>query len=54
MKIKFNAAKDLPVVAVVLSLASTLIDNKRQSADRNALKAELKDELLKDLLKNED
>ena len=53
MKLKFNAAKALPVVAVVLTLASTLVDNKRQSADRKALKSELKDEIIKEMLTNE-
>ena len=54
MKIKFSAAKALPLLASVLTVASMIVDHKRQSVDRNELKAELKTEVLKELLSNED
>lgn len=52
-KINFNAAKLLPIAAVGLSILSTVLDNKRQANDRKALKAELKNEMLKELLADE-
>ena len=53
MKIKFDPKKLLPVASLVLGLAGTLISNKIQANERETMKAELKEELMKDLLNKE-
>lgn len=48
-KIKIDPAKALSVTVTALGVVGTLLASKVQSNDRKAMKAELKDELLKDL-----
>lgn len=48
-KIKIDPAKVLSVTVTALGVVGTLLASKVQSNDRKAMKAELKDELLKDL-----
>lgn len=50
MKIKFDSKKVLPVVSMVIGAAGMLLSNKIDSNNRENMKAELKEELLKDLL----
>ena len=45
MKLKINAGKILPIVAVGLTLVSALIDNARQTAGTKAIKEEILKEL---------
>lgn len=51
MKIKINPAKVLPIAVTALGLASSLISNKVDANNRKTMKAELKDELLKEIMK---
>ena len=48
-KFKIDPAKALSVTVTALGVVGTLLASKVQSNDRKAMKAELKDELLKDL-----
>ena len=48
---KINVAKVLPVVVTALGVVGTLLSNKVEANNRKELKAELKDELLKELSK---
>ena len=50
-KIKIDPAKAVSVLAGVLGVASMVVSNMKQANDQKVLKAELKEELLKDLLK---
>lgn len=47
---KFNAGKLLPLLGGVLTLAGMVVSNKIDANNRNDMKAELKDEIVKDLL----
>lgn len=51
MKIKFDTSKLLPVVVMVLGAAGTLLSHKVDSNNRETMKTELKEELLKELTK---
>lgn len=51
MKIKFDASKLLPVAVMLLGAAGTLLSNKVDSNNRKAMKAEIKEELIKELSK---
>lgn len=48
-KFKIDPAKALSVTVTALGVVGTLLASKVQANDRKAMKAELKDELLKDL-----
>ena len=50
---KANAGKILPVVIFGLGLLTTVLTNKNDDITREALKSELKDELLKELTSTE-
>ena len=47
---KFNASKLVPVALVGLGLLETVLSNKKQADERNALKAELRDEIMKEIV----
>ena len=49
MKFKIDPAKLLSVTVTVLGVVGTLLASKVQSNDRKAMKAELKEELIKEL-----
>lgn len=49
--LKLNPAKMWQIGAVVVSLAGVLITGKSEMMQRSVLKAELKEELLKELIK---
>ena len=51
-KFKLDPAKLLSVTVTVLGVVGTILSSKVQSNNQKALKAELKDELLKELSKN--
>ena len=51
MKIKIDSAKVISVAAGVLGLASMVVSNIKASNDQKSMKAELKEEIMKDLLK---
>jgi hypothetical protein len=51
MKIKFDASKILSLTVTALGVAGTLLSSKVESDNRKAMKAELLDELKKDLQK---
>lgn len=51
MKFKVDPAKILSVTVTILGIAGTLLSNKVDSNNRRAMKAELKEELLKELSK---
>lgn len=51
MKIKIDSAKVISVAAGVLGIASMLVSNIKASNDQKSMKAELKEEIMKDLLK---
>lgn len=51
MKIKFDATKILPITVTLLGVLGTVLSNKVDSDNRKAMKAELKEELLKELSK---
>lgn len=53
MKFKFDATKLLPVAVMLLGAAGTLLSNKVDANNRKAMKAELKEELLKELTKSD-
>lgn len=48
-KFKIDPAKALSLTVTALGVVGTLLASKVQSNDRKAMKAELKDELLKEL-----
>lgn len=52
--IKFKAEKLLPIASAALGVAAMLVSNAIQANDKKNLKAELKSEIMNDLLKNED
>ena len=49
-EIKIDPAKVLSVTVTALGVAGTLLATKVQANERKAMKAELKDELMKELL----
>lgn len=49
MKLKIDGAKALSIGVAVLGVAGTLLSSKVDSNNRKAMKAELKDELIKEL-----
>lgn len=49
-KIEFKPEKLLPVASAVLAVAGMVVSNAVQANEKKMLKAELKDELMKDLL----
>ena len=51
-KIKMDSAKLISVAAGVLGLASMVVSNIKASNDQKSMKAELKEEVLKELLKD--
>lgn len=51
MKFKFDAAKALSITVTVLGVAGTLLSSKVDSNNRKIMKAELKNEILKELSK---
>lgn len=48
-KLKIDSTKALSLIVTALGVVGTLLASKVQSNDRKAMKAELKDELLKEL-----
>lgn len=54
MKIKIDPAKALSISVTALGVLGTILSSKVQANDRKAMKAELKDELMKELLKDND
>lgn len=48
-KLKIDSTKALSLTVTALGVVGTLLASKVQSNDRKAMKAELKDELLKEL-----
>ena len=48
-KIKFDSAKVLSIAATALGVVGTLLSSKVQSNEMKAMKAELKEELLKEM-----
>lgn len=51
---KIDAKKLLPLLGGALTLAGALVSNKIDSNNRNEMKAEIKDEVLKELLQKKD
>lgn len=51
MKIKIDSKKALKVGSTVIGIAGLLIGNLVDKNDRNDMKAELKDEILKEMSK---
>jgi hypothetical protein len=51
-KIKIDSKKLLSGASLVLGIAGMLVSNKVQANDRNTMKSELKEELLKEMLEN--
>lgn len=51
MKFKIDPAKVLSVTVTVLGVVGTLLSNKVHANEQKAMKAELKNELLEELLK---
>ncbi len=51
MKFKMDMTKLLPVAVTLLGVAGTLLSNKVDSNNRKTMKAELKEELMKELSK---
>lgn len=51
MKIKIDPAKALSVCVTVLGVAGTILSNVVHKNEQTAMKQELKDEIMKDLLK---
>lgn len=49
-KLNIDAAKTLKIVSAVLGVAGMLISNKIQEHDLKATKAEIKQDVMKDLL----
>lgn len=49
-KIEFKPEKLLPIASTVLAVAGMVVSNAVQANEKKALKAELKEELMKDLL----
>ena len=47
---KFNVSKLVPVALVGLGLLETVLSNKKQADERNALKNELRDEIMKEIV----
>lgn len=54
MKIKIEPEKLLSGLSIVLGLASMAVTSMIQTNDKKILKAELKEDLLKELLKKQD
>lgn len=50
MKIKFNLAKGLTIATFLGGIALDILSKKAEANDRKAMKAELKDEIVKELL----
>jgi hypothetical protein len=53
MKLKFNVAKGLTLVTLLGGFALDILSKKAESNDRKTMKAELKDEIMKELLSKE-
>ena len=51
MKIKIKPEAVVAVASIALGVAQALLNNKKDANDRAALKNELKEEIVKDLLK---
>ena len=54
MKLKIDPAKALSVGVTILGVAGTILSSVVHKNEQNAMKAELKEEIMKDLLKNQD
>ena len=54
MKIKIDPAKALGLSISVLGVVTTILSNKKEKSDRMALKAELKEDIMKELLPKND
>lgn len=52
MKIKFDANKLLPLASMGLGLLGMVVSNITDTNNRNNMKAEIKEELAKELLNN--
>lgn len=52
MKNKIDMTKVLTIVASGLAIAGTLLSNKIDSNNRKAMKSELKDEIIKEIINN--
>lgn len=50
---KMQPAKILPVVIFGLGLLTTVLTNKNSAIERETMKSELKDEILKELISSE-
>ena len=50
MKFKLDTTKVLSIAVTLLGIAGTVLSNKVESDNRKAMKSELKDELMKELL----
>ena len=49
MKIKFDPAKLLPAASILVGLAGMVIGNLNSANEKKILKAEIKDDVLKEL-----
>ena len=54
MKLKFNVAKGLGIATFVGGIVLDLLSKKAEANDRKTMKAELKDEIMKELLSKKD
>lgn len=54
MNIKIDAKKILPLLGGALTLAGVVVSNKIDANNRNDMKDQIKDEVLKDLLQKKD
>lgn len=52
MKLKFDPTKALSITVTVLGVVGTLLSSKVHANETKAMKAELKDELMNELLKD--
>lgn len=51
-KINIDSSKILPIAIFGLGILTSVLSNKNQANERNALKNELKEEIMKDLSSN--
>lgn len=54
MKFKLDPTKALSITVTVLGVVGTLLSSKVHANETKAMKAELKDELMKELLSDKD